>query len=204
MSKKTVTNTSDPRHIAATDSFSWIMGGNPGAIEAQEAAGQQDLVNSEVLPTEVQGRREDFEKMGIVFGEPVKGDPIFTHCTLPTGWEKRPTDHSMWSDLVDDKGRKRAGIFYKAAFYDRSAHMSPPFARICVDADYKQEDFTFAEVKDGATVLFRTEDIRPADGEKMWDARGRACRAAAAWADEHFPDWRSAFAYWDQDELKTA
>jgi hypothetical protein len=204
MSKKTVTNTSDPRHIAAKGSLSWVMGGNPGAIEAQEAAGQQELANSEFLPTEVQGRREDFERMGIVFGDPVEGDPMFTHCTLPTGWKKGPTDHSMWSDLVDDKGRKRAGIFYKAAFYDRSAHMSAPYARIRVDADYEQKDFTFGEVKDGATVLFRTEDIRPIDGEKMWYTRDRACKAAATWADEHFPDWQNATANWDQDELKTA
>jgi hypothetical protein len=203
MSKKPVTNTSEPRHIAATGSFSWIMGGNPGAIEAQEAAGQRELVNSEVLPTDMKAR-EDFEKMGIVFGEPVEGDPIFTHCTLPAGWKKRPTGHSMWSDLVDDKGRKRAGIFYKAAFYDRSARMSPPCTRICVEADYEQKDFTFGEVKDGPTVLFRTEDIRLNEGESIWAARDRASKAAQAWADEHFPDWRNATAYWEQDELKTA
>jgi hypothetical protein len=30
----------------------------------------------------------------------------------------------MWSKLVDQNGSERAAIFYKAAFYDRSAHMS--------------------------------------------------------------------------------
>ena len=29
----------------------------------------------------------------------------------------------MWSDLLDDKGVKRGSIFYKAAFYDRSAFL---------------------------------------------------------------------------------
>src|SRR6185436_8068032 len=38
--------------------------------------------------------------------------------------KKIATDHSMYTDLVDDKGRVRASIFYKAAFYDRKADIS--------------------------------------------------------------------------------
>jgi hypothetical protein len=30
----------------------------------------------------------------------------------------------MWSQLVDAEGVPRVAIFYKAAFYDRKAHMS--------------------------------------------------------------------------------
>ena len=56
-------------------------------------------------------KREVFEAMGIVIGKPVEGDPVFTHCTLPADWQKRATDHSIWSDLLGDKGRKRAAIF---------------------------------------------------------------------------------------------
>jgi len=43
---------------------------------------------------------------------------------LPIGWKKRSTGHSMWNDLVDDKGRVRATFFYKAAFYDRDAFIN--------------------------------------------------------------------------------
>ncbi len=99
----------------------WLMGGNPGGIEAQEARGQQQLVESDVLPTEVRGNKAELEAAGVVFGDPVPGDPLFCSVQLPAGWQKQPTDHAMWSDLVDDQGRKRAGIFYKAAFYDRKA-----------------------------------------------------------------------------------
>jgi len=60
--------------------------------------------------------------MGIVFGEKV--DDLFTSVTLPEGWHKEATEHAMWSKLIDDQGRERASIFYKAAFYDRSAFMS--------------------------------------------------------------------------------
>ena len=30
----------------------------------------------------------------------------------------------MWSSVVDELGRERAAVFYKAAFYDRRAHMT--------------------------------------------------------------------------------
>jgi hypothetical protein len=94
-------------------------------IEAQEARGQRELVSSEVLPSDCDSTsREALEAAGVVFGDQVEDDPIFQHVTLPEGWKKRPTDHSMWSELVDAEGNVRASIFYKAAFYDRSAHMS--------------------------------------------------------------------------------
>lgn len=100
----------------------WTLGGNPGAILAQESRGQKELVNSAQLPTQCSAAdRAKLEAAGVVFGEPTKGDPLFCAATLPAGWKKVATDHSMWSDLVDETGKKRGSIFYKAAFYDRSA-----------------------------------------------------------------------------------
>ena len=95
----------------------------PGGIERQEAVGQYELVNSDVLPSEIHGDKSILEAAGVVFGEPVEGDPLFTNVTLPEGWRKVATDHSMHSDLVDADGKKRASIFYKAAHYDRRADM---------------------------------------------------------------------------------
>ena len=100
----------------------WCMGGNPGAIEAQEKRGQGELVNSSKLPSKVVGK-EELEAMGVVFGEPLADGPLFCEASLPDGWEKRATEHSMWSELFDSLGNKVASIFYKAAFYDRGAHM---------------------------------------------------------------------------------
>lgn len=93
------------------------------AIERMEAAGQAQLCASDVLPHEMKPSREAFERMGFVFGGPVDGDPLFVYATLPARWSKAPTDHSMWSKILDAKGRPRVEIFYKAAFYDRRAHM---------------------------------------------------------------------------------
>lgn len=102
-----------------------LAGGAEGAVERQEARGQQKLVVSDVLPTAIRGARgeETLKEWGIELGDYVDGDQLFRHATLPEGWQKRPTDHSMWSELVDAEGRVRANIFYKAASYDRKAHM---------------------------------------------------------------------------------
>lgn len=97
---------------------------NPnGFIEASEARGQQELLASDVLPVEMNPSREAFEAVGFKFGEPVQGDELFLEATLPTGWQRQGSDHSMWTYIVDETGRQRVSIFYKAAFYDRSAFM---------------------------------------------------------------------------------
>lgn len=98
-----------------------IMGGDPGAIEDQEARGQAELVASTLLPTDM-GDRDAYEALGFRFGEP-GDDSLFLPAELPEGWTKRATGHNMWSEIVDSDGKHRVGVFYKAAFYDRSAHM---------------------------------------------------------------------------------
>ena len=100
-----------------------ILDGLPGSIEASEARGQHELVASTQLPCRVIGDKSQLEAAGVVFGEPTPNDPLFCEAKLPAGWKKEATDHSMWSKLVDDKGRTRASIFYKAAFYDRDAFL---------------------------------------------------------------------------------
>lgn len=98
--------------------------GSPGQfIEAQEKSGQAQLVNSDCVPTDTDGTDADFLAVGFTFGDPDPKDPMFRPATLPAGWSREATGHSMHSNIVDELGRKRVGIFYKAAFYDRRAHM---------------------------------------------------------------------------------
>lgn len=97
--------------------------GNPTAfIEEQERNGQAEIVHSDVLPTKM-GDRAAYEAVGFTFGDPVEGDDLFVHATLPAGWRREGTDHAMHSSIIDHLGRKRVGVFYKAAFYDRRADM---------------------------------------------------------------------------------
>lgn len=122
MSKRTVTNTEDPTRNSTAEHILGIA--QPGAIEAMEAAGQKEFVESDVFPTEIAGKGsiQQLESLGFIFHEVVPNDPLFRYVTLPEGWSRVATDHDMWSIIRDEKGAERVGIFYKAAYYDRRAH----------------------------------------------------------------------------------
>lgn len=103
------------------------MSGGTGAIEAMEKRGQQQLVNSDRLPTDLgsfNGSTDsDYTALGFTFGQPDEADPLFRPATLPDGWKREGSGHDMWSYVVDQHGRRRVAIFYKAAFYDRHSFM---------------------------------------------------------------------------------
>lgn len=180
------------------------MGENGKGIEAQEAQGQRELVSSAQLPSKM-GIRDDakdfYEKVGIKVIGLTEGDEMFYDVELPEGWEKRSTDHSMWSELIDDKGRKRAGIFYKAAFYDRDAFISPEkkitsavdrigFINGNYDRDengraYSKSTPFCGVVKDyDGTFLFKTEEIELEEEFNEPDNRG-------GWTQEYKDKLRS-------------
>lgn len=191
-------------HLAEAMIAQQETGDASNAILRQEEQGQQSFVNSETLPT----RRNDFdvnsvnsqkvlEDAGVKFGEVVTGDSLFQYVELPQEWKKVPTSHSMWSDLVDEKGRKRASIFYKAAFYDREAFYKV-ISRYStsVERPPKRYGVTVGQVLDGQTVIHTTEPIT-GEGKKNYELSNEAQVAAAEWLDEHFPNWRNPSAYWD-------
>lgn len=100
-------------------------GGTEGVILRMEADGQREIVNSEVIPTEINsGSDEDLIALGFTLGDQVTGDRLFRRAELPAGWKREGSDHAMWSYIVDGLGRRRVSIFYKAAFYDRRAGLS--------------------------------------------------------------------------------
>jgi len=101
-----------------------LIEGVDGYITGMESTGQQQLVNSDVLPAH--GNWDQLTELGIVRGESVQGDDLFVHATLPDGWKKKREDgeDARGSYLVDERGVARASIFYKAAFYDRQADIN--------------------------------------------------------------------------------
>lgn len=177
-------------------------GGASKAIEEQESAGQQSFVNSDTLPTEMDdASRKALLSAGVKFLGPVQGDPVFQYVSLPRGWKKVSTGHSMWSDLVDDKDRKRASIFYKAAFYDRSAHLRVS-GRYSFSYDYEQADknkIAVTNLLDGTVVIHTTEPVAlPEDrGESFYAIEDQSRTAAANWLKQNFPKWEDPAAYWD-------
>ena len=168
------------------------------AILSQEADGQQSFVKSETLPVKMQGDARAVLKIaGVKFLGVVEDDPVFQYVELPEGWKKVGTGHSMWSDLVDDKGRKRARIFYKAAFYDRRAHLGVNY-RYGISIDYERLDkgIAVAMAIDGGEVIFTTEPIE-FEIDDCYAAQDKAYELVKAWLDENYPEWESATAYWD-------
>lgn len=181
------------------DLGNFLAASQPGGIEAQEAQGQKDFVASETLPTECP--REKLEELGFVFGE--AADDIFTYVQLPEGWVKESTDHSMWSSILDDKGRKRGSIFYKAAFYDRSAHMTldrkMSYSQVYDHHDGYVENGLQYFVTDGENVLYETElkmfEKKYDDDYWKFDEAARA--EVDKWVEQNYPDYRDPMSYWD-------
>lgn len=174
------------------DLDNFIAASTPGGIEAQEKRGQEALVSTfRQLPKDM-GRdgRKVAEALGFVFGEDV--DDIFVSVTAPVGWTMQATDHSMHSDIVDDQGRRRGSIFYKAAFYDRRAS-GRWGTRFEWGGHYPESGERMSRVFDRATqATLLSEGPLPSYAES-----GAADERMKAWLDERFPNHADALAYWD-------
>lgn len=207
------------------------MGHPPGKagftdyIEKMEAGGQRQLVASATLPTQLNGCTEvQLRALGIELGPvPTTGDTLFRSAKLPEGWKLVPSGHSMWSNLIDARGFSRASIFYKAAFYDRNAHMSLDIRlHIREDYDSRDRDGTVAfdvratmpgeRSQDGdwpSKVIHRyehpTKVLTKGKADKMTSTEAQAFYAVVdearavvdAWVAEAYPDRRDPLAYWD-------
>ena len=180
--------------LLSGDAENFLAAAVPGGIEAQEKRGQIEQSLSETLPKDgtTGQNRKLWEDMGFVFGEDV--DDIFVSAKFPEGWFKRPSDHSMWTHIVDNKGRKRGGIFYKAAFYDRSAHvrLEPRFSYTCYRETGAKETWAVAAL-DGDSEVNNFGSWKDGD----WDGKAALEREAIIWLNQNKPDWRDASAYWD-------
>ncbi len=188
----------EPVELVALESM--LMGS--AAIENQEKRGQSKLSRASMLPvTILSGTREQFEAMGIRFHD-TEADEVFVPVDLPEGWAVVPTSHSMWSKLCDEKGRERAAIFYKAAFYDRSAHMAlkcryrATYQPVGGWEGHEYGDGTPMEgvVMDGDEIIWRGPPQSKGD-DYNWSVAASA--DASSWLDEHRPEWCDPLAYWD-------
>lgn len=172
----------------------FIAATTPGGIEAQEKNGQIEQSFTETLPkagTEGSDRAA-FEALGFVFGEPA--DDIFLNVKFPAGWRKKATDHSMWSELLDDKGRKRGMIFYKAAFYDRSAHchLTRRFDYSCYE-EVDEPNVRAVVIRDAGITSETLGTYEPGDRAKSDELEA----AALKWLADKYPNWKELGAYWD-------
>lgn len=118
--ESSITNTEEEA-AALCGTLAGVFHGTPAGILATEARGQREVLASDTMPVDLGGQRDAFERLGFVFGTAVPGDPLFQYVTLPQGWSKKRGNHSLWTTIVDETGKERVSVFYKAAHYDRCA-----------------------------------------------------------------------------------
>lgn len=175
--------------LAKGDVENFAAAATPGGIEAQEKAGQKALVASADMPKIMRPSREAFEKSGFTFGEDV--DELFVDATLPAGWKREASDHAMHSYILDEQGRKRVGVFYKAAFYDRRAD-ARLMCRFTVQKDYDlPADKVAYIVKDADKEIYRTIET-PRTGYESDDQHEAV---ATKWLTEAFPNYADPTAW---------
>ena len=184
--------------LAKGDISNAIVASTPGGIEAQEKAGQTALVNSANMPKEMWPSREAFEQFGFVFGEDY--DDLFLKATLPAGWSRAATDHSMHSDILDDQGRRRVAIFYKAAFYDRRAD-ARLVRRFTVEKLYPKTDGAIGEDEIIPTVVMDAgvEIHRVGESKYLgdWQKGDQLADEGRAWLEQNRPGHDDIFKCWD-------
>lgn len=188
--------------IARGDLDNAIVATTPGGIERQEKEGQSEFVASDTLPVACNLSDAELSALGFTLGWRV--DNLFRQAKLPPGWTKVASDHAMWSHLRDERGRQRAAIFYKAAFYDRDANIS--FVRR-YKPDYqstnpaKRYDYS----PDAPYTAFVTD---AATGERVWESGATTYDGvlnaddgyggARAWLDANRPGWMAPTAHWNE------
>lgn len=167
-------------------------------IRSDEAAGQREVVATQRLPKTIpHWQKVTWEAICAAWGLTIVGevDDLFNKVELPHGWQIVASSHSMWTALNDSQGRQRALIFYKAAFYDRRAHIILE-SRYIYRIDYDSEaPLLLVEVVDNATK--QTIHILGTSTEEQWEERSEQEEAARKWIDEHYPDHRNPLAYWE-------
>lgn len=128
--------------------------------------------------------------------------------------------HTMWFDLVDNLNRKRESIFYKAAFYDRSVHISfrsryrYEVITYLEEDNQKYSDFyeeknhtpIFGRIYDGDKIIFETthdfftekfDNNNPKVWWENYNAFERSkCKECIDWLNKNYPDWNNIYSYW--------
>ena len=207
------------------------------AIEEQERRGQLEVVNSCRLPINVNGGipddirfngivndmeyderkrivdnnkiefvKQQYKRMGIKIIK--QYDDLFYSVELPKGWSTKSTDHHMWNNLFDNKGRRRADFFYKAAFYDRDAFINfdhrygfsiLPFDNYESDASYEERKFKPWKLflTDNGKRIKELKEVIPTTDEEYYRVNEVLGKIGKTYLEDNYPNWQDINAYWD-------
>lgn len=182
------------------------MGGEKNVIEHMEAEGQQQACKCSYVAREMYPNRYAWERLGFVFTD-IPNDCVLCKAILPEGWSIQPTEHSMWNNILDEKGRKRASMFYKAAFYDRDANMRLR-CRYGVRSNYIDDEHTTSEIYFGneneklfvAGQIHIDENLSWEEKRPLYNKEDKLRDAAEAFGKENYPEYEDPLAYWDEEK----
>ena len=194
----------------AYEAMARAFSGENQVIEHMEEEGQYEAITNVLMARKMEPPREEWEKLGFSFKD-LESDNVLCQAELPEGWILAPTDHSMWNRIYDDKDRVRGSMFYKAAFYDRSAHMylSPRYGVKTRFVGPKEQD---AEIYFGNEdeVLFVAGIVEGLYNYKLDDntrkqkreEEKRLLKLAFDFAEKNYPNYGDVNAYWDTEPTR--
>ena len=164
------------------------------ALEIVQHAEQEHARSSCMLPKNMKPSKSNFEELGFRFED--TGDEVLYKATMPDGWTLE-SNGGYWTNLVDEKGRKRGSYFYKGAFYDRRGSMSlnKRFSATyehSIDEDYESPVNVFAQDIDG-TILFDAGQCNRAYSDEFFVLLSQVRN----YLDSNFPGWEDVGKYWD-------
>jgi len=179
--------------------------GSEDAHKVQLDIDQRSTVHSDTLPKE---GLDGLKPFGVEILGPVPGDDLIMYVKLPAGWKQQATSHSMWTDLLDEQGRKRAAMF-RGPFYDRGDRLDV-LRKYGTRKDYdrceKTGEVVVQVLSGGKDVVFETapragvagtfEALERDQREVNYKLGEEAEAEAEAWLNANFPDWKSEIAYW--------
>ena len=169
------------------------------AILMQESHGASAVRGTQQVPVENPGQSR-LSAFGIQLLERDPNDRLFMNALFPAGWKRVATGHSMWTYLVAPWSFGPVfTIFYKAAFYDRSASMSfRPRYDITAYEDNGNDMAYEARVRDygtGKTLFVAPFEYR--NGEDYYDASKPAKELCREWVKANLPEYKNgAFESW--------
>jgi hypothetical protein len=176
---------------------------------------QNQMAYSNKFPIKMGEGQQVYESLGFRFGNTI--DKLFIEAEFPEGWKIKPTDHYMWSELLDNKNRVRGMIFYKPDFWDQDAfvNLHPRYhAEVKKDYDwYNEHKHEYLDkAEPGYIDMKHTAIVRDYDGNILWtsgpttpreldqdwrDFDDLLLRVARAELTKLHPNWKDPIAYWD-------
>ena len=196
---------SDIEYLEALEMMVRTLSGEPNVLEHMEKEGQQRAVNNTMVAKKMFPARENWEELGFTFTD-IPGDNVLCKATLPEGWEMVAIDHSMWNNIIDEQGRVRGSMFYKAAFYDREARMElNQRYRIIIDYldDHVTTEVYFGNPKEKVFVAGQIHKADFSSQESIdayYDELRRLENLTKNYANLYYPNWRDETAYWDDEK----